>query len=246
MDRYDQTLDTLRQLLDSWAQTADGRVPPERELSERLGVGRRVLRRALASLEDEGLLTRHQGRGTFVNGAAAAAAAASQSTPATLADVNWLSECANPVELVELRLILEPIMARLAALHASQQNVSQLRALARRGRDARNHEDYQAADMAFHRMIAELAHNTLFLMLHDALSGALRDETMARFGENGHCFKRQSTHVSFHDAIVDAIAARDGHRAEQLMQDHLSDVHRRLFVDAMPAGYRLQGDVAAE
>lgn len=244
MDRYEQTLETLRQLMGTWVQTADGRVPPERELSERLGVGRRVLRRALAALEGEGMLTRRQGRGTFVNGAAAGALA--HRPPPSLADVNWLSECANPVELVELRLILEPIMARLAALHASQQNVHQLRALARRSREARSHEDYQAADMAFHRMIAELSCNTLFLMLHDALSSALRHETMARFGESGHCFKRQSTHVTFHDAIVDAVAARDGLRAEQLMQEHLSDVHRRLFVDAMPAGYRPHGDLAAE
>lgn len=245
MDRYVQTLDALRQMIGTWVRTADGRVPPERELSEQLGVGRRILRRALTALEDEGVLSRRQGKGTFVIGRAAVPQDPVVPT-ASLPDINWLAQCANPVELVELRLILEPIMARLAALHASQQNVLHLRTLARRTRDARDHDEYQAADTAFHRSIAELSHNALFLVLHDTLSGALRDEAMARFGENGHCFKRQSTHVSFHDAIVDAIAARDCTRAEHLMQDHLSDVHQSLFVDAMPAGYRLRRDLAAE
>ncbi|MGF1627208.1 MAG: FadR/GntR family transcriptional regulator [Alphaproteobacteria bacterium] len=244
MERYGQTLDVLRQMLADWMRTADGRVPPERVLSDQLGVGRRLLRRALAALEQEGVLTRRQGKGTFVVGRASPSG--TEAAAATMVDIGSLAQCANPVELVELRLILEPIMARLATLHASQQNVVQLRALARRTREATNHEDYQAADKAFHRRIAELSHNALFLILHDTLSTALRDEAMARFGENGHCFKRQSTHVSFHDAIVDAIAARDSARAEQLMQDHLGDVHQKLFIDAMPAGYRLRRDLAAE
>lgn len=244
MNRYGQTLDALRQMLGTWVRTADGRVPPERALSDQLGVGRRVLRRALAALEEEGLLSRRQGKGTFVIDRALSAG--EDPPPAPPLDIGTIAQCANPVELVELRLILEPIMARLAALHASQQNVQQLRTLARRTREAATHEAYQAADTVFHRRVAELSHNALFLMLHDILSSALRDEAMARFGENGHCFKRQSTHVTFHDAIVDAIAARDSARAEQLMQDHLTDVHQKLFVDAMPAGYRLRRDLAAE
>ena len=244
MDRYGQTVDALRRMLGTWARTAGGRVPPERALSDELGIGRRVLRRALAALEQEGLLSRRQGKGTFVIDRVLVPA--ENPAPDALPDIGALAQCANPVELVELRLILEPIMARLATLHASQHNVQQLRALARRTREATSHEDYEDADKAFHRRIAELSHNALFLMLHDTLSSALRDEAMARFGENGHCFKRQSTHVSFHDAIVDAIATRDSARAEQLMQDHLSDVHQKLFVDAMPAGYRLRRDLAAE
>lgn len=243
MDRYGQTLESLRQSLDAWTRSADGRVPPERMLSEQLGVGRRVLRRALGTLEQEGMLTRRQGRGTFVTQADAAGAAPLPDPGAAVAE---LADSANPVELVELRLILEPNMARLAALHASQQNVQQLQALARRTRQATDPVEYQEADKAFHRRIAELSHNSLFLLLHDVLSNALRSESMARLGENGHCFKRQAAHVTFHDAIVEAIADRDPARAEQLMQDHLSDVHQKLFVDALPAGYRLRRDLAAE
>lgn len=242
MDRYAQTLGSLRQMMGRWGHRDGGRMPPERVLAEQLGVGRRLLRRALAALEDEGALARRQGRGTFV---VPAAQAATRTELDQLPDPDWFAQCANPVELIELRLILEPIMARMAALHASQRSVMQLRRLAAETRSAPCHADYRAADAAFHRTIAELSHNSLFLIFHDAFSGALRDEALARFGESGHCFKRQSVHVAFHEAIVDAIAARDSERAERLMQEHLSDVHQSLLVDAMPARYRAVHQVEA-
>jgi DNA-binding FadR family transcriptional regulator len=244
MDRYAQTLASLRHMIGRWGHRDGGRVPPERTLAEQLGVGRRLLRRALAALEEEGLLARRQGRGTFVVQAPQSTA---RGDTGPLPDPNWFAQCANPVELIELRLILEPIMARMAALHASQRSVLQLRRLAAQTRSATNHEDYQAADTAFHRMVAELSHNSLFLIFYDAFSGALRDEALARFGENGHCFKRQAVHVGFHESIVDAIASRDGERAERLMQDHLCDVHQSLLVDAVPSRYRpLRAVEAAE
>ncbi len=72
----------------------------------------------------------------------------------------------------------------------------------------------------------------------------MQDAALARFGENGHCFKRQSQHVGFHRAIVEAIAARDCQRAESLMHDHLSDVHQSLFVDSLPMGYAARRQAA--
>lgn len=247
MDRYQSTLEKLRHMLEGWSVENGGRLPAERELANQLGVGRRVLRRALSVLEADGLISRQQGRGTFitkrpessVNGSYEPAG--DVAAPATIIahpSVNWLTQRGTPMELVELRLNIEPIMARLAALRSSQMDVEDLQMLARRTREARNHEDYQIADLAFHRKIAELSRNSLFLILFDSLCGALRDEAMRRFGENGHCFKRQANHVRFHESIAEAVAKRDPELAERLMQDHLADVHQSLFVTAMPAGYR--------
>src|SRR5215471_15821646 len=67
MERTEQTLTRLRQLITEEGLASDGRIPPERALASELGVGRRSLRRALDVLEKEGRISRHQGRGTFVN-----------------------------------------------------------------------------------------------------------------------------------------------------------------------------------
>ena len=68
MDRYEETLEAIEQLISGEQLDEDGRLPTERELSDKLGIGRRVLRRALSELEQSGKIVRHQGRGTFVAG----------------------------------------------------------------------------------------------------------------------------------------------------------------------------------
>ena len=69
MDRNQKRQQLRQQLLNLIEQNSDGgRLPPERELSERFSVARETLRRSLRELEDDGLLERKQGAGTFVSG----------------------------------------------------------------------------------------------------------------------------------------------------------------------------------
>ena len=105
----------------------DGRLPTERELSERFGIGRRVLRRALGRLEQDGKIVRHQGRGTFVAGAPIGDRPDGAEDPVGGGkDLLSLLDIANPVELVELRLSLEPAMCRFAALRSSRLDVERM------------------------------------------------------------------------------------------------------------------------
>ena len=95
---------------------ADGRLPPERALSEALGVTRAELRKALAVLEAEGLLWRHVGKGTFLG-----------NRPLdTLADVAAITQRTNPAEVMRTRLLLEPEVARLAALNATPAQIAEM------------------------------------------------------------------------------------------------------------------------
>src|ERR1700676_187797 len=66
MDRSDQALHKVRELIEKRHFAVDGRLPPERSLATELRVWRRSLRRALEVPEQEGRTQRHQGRGTFV------------------------------------------------------------------------------------------------------------------------------------------------------------------------------------
>ena len=73
-DSSNFALGRLRALLDDSSFEAGQRLPPERELAARIGIGRRALRRALEVLEAEGRIWRHQGKGTFLGSRPAHAA----------------------------------------------------------------------------------------------------------------------------------------------------------------------------
>jgi len=252
MERTDHTLTKLRQLIASAEFSVGGRMPPERSLASELGVGRRSLRRALEVLEREGRISRHQGRGTFINGANGHAGdVGKESGPALVRAVgnavrgggdlrsnpafaNILDQT-NPLEVIEVRLAIEPVMARLAAFRASQTEIDKLVAIAGETRTAGDSARYEEADMRFHRTIAEVARNALFLAVFDTLHASQRDSGWRRLGENAHCFKRQSVYADFHQEISAAIAARQGEKAESLMQRHLSDVQRYIYEHAFPA-----------
>jgi len=244
MERSNQTLSKLRQLIDEAGFPDGKRMPPERALAAELGVGRRSLRRALGGLEQEGRISRHQGRGTFVQAAANGrggglaslsgilASATIPSVPSAAFD--YILDHTNPLEVIEVRLAIEPVMARLAAFRASQAEIKRLQSLAQATRTASDPASYEEADSRFHRTIAEAARNALFLAVFDTLHASQRDVGWRRLGENAHCYKRQSVYADFHQEISAAIAERKGEEAQAHMQRHLSDVQRYIYEHAFP------------
>jgi len=225
MERYETTLTTLRDLISSGELAGSGRLPPERILAGDLGVGRRTLRKALSTLEEEGRIERRQGRGTYV----------SRRPGGRDHDLDQIFEHTNPIEVMEVRLAIEPVMARLASLRSSRCDIERLALLAEETRTAHDSASYERADAAFHRKIAEAARNTLFLSIYDALSDIRSEASWSNLGENAKCFKRQAIYARLHDELVEAIAARDGERAHQLMYSHLSDVQNHIAQKMFPA-----------
>lgn len=230
MERIDQTLTRLRELIANNGLGSDGRIPPERILASELGVGRRSLRRALDMLEREGRITRQQGRGTFVQ-----PPAGGEPSAMDMISLERIIEHTNPLEVIEVRLSLEPVMARLAALRASQCDIRKLQRLADETREATESAAYEEADESFHRAVAEASRNALFVAMFDMLHACRRDAAWRRLGENARCYKRQSVYADFHREICDAIAARDGERAHEAMYRHLSDVQGHIYRHAFPA-----------
>ncbi len=266
----DQTLTKLRRLIADGTIGSDGRMPPERHLADELGVGRRSLRRALDVLEQEGRITREQGRGTFVhrepsiarhsgngnghanagNGGSAFGNGKSTAPISTMGSseigataigaafaaipFDRILEFTNPIEVSEVRLAVEPVIARLAALRASQADIRRLEQALNETREATDPEVYERADEKFHRIIAESSRNALFLSLFDTFGASRRDSTWRRLSENAHCFKRQAVHAASHQEIYEAIAARNSDRAYECMYRHLSDIQRHIYTYAFP------------
>jgi DNA-binding FadR family transcriptional regulator len=198
---------------------ADSRLPPERELCELLGVSRGDLRKALALLEKEGKIWRHVGKGTFVG---------SGPVEETV-QIAEISSRTNPADLMRARLIVEPEIAREAALHATHDDIVALRQSLRQTRAAATWRQYENIDNLFHRQIALASQNTVLLGVFDVLNairravvwGRLRIEP-ARPPQDHHSFAE-------HDRIVEAIANRDLGGAAAAMRAHLKSVEQRLI-----------------
>jgi DNA-binding FadR family transcriptional regulator len=216
----------------------DSRLPPERTLASALGVTRAELRKALAVLESENQLWRHVGKGTFIG-----------SRPIeTLADVAAITRRTNPAEVMRTRLVLEPEVARMAALNATSAHIAEMRACMQRTRAAQSWRQYEAWDNRLHRVIAESTQNSLLLALLDTLNAVRRAVVWGRLRVDK--VKPAPNHHSFddHEVIVAAIEDRDLNRAAAAMRAHLENVERNLLkarADAMAGEMRETQPMAA-
>jgi DNA-binding FadR family transcriptional regulator len=219
-------LDELRRRLAA-GMYDDTRLPPERELAVMLGVGRRALREALDTLEQEELIWRRQGHGTF----------ATSQRLVTEPEIARLAHRVNPLEIIEARLSIEPMLVRRSAMRASRAEIDAMVRLAESARDARDARSYEMFDIAFHRKIAECAGNALFLAMFEMIINVREKADWRQVRE--YYFEHDGANQSYgeHKLIVDAIIARDPIASETAMRDHLSKVaHAFLGVDDLSLG----------
>ncbi|MDB5370992.1 MAG: GntR domain protein [Roseomonas sp.] len=210
-------LTLLQAYLATTALPASGRLPPERELAEALGVSRAELRKALAALEAEGQLWRHVGKGTFLGPGPLAA----------IGDVAHLARGAGAGDMVRARLVLEPQLAALAARHATPAQLAAMRmAMEASRRPGLSWRGYEGQDARLHREIAAAAGNPLLLHLFDQLAAIRRVLTWDR--PRPHPEGPPPGHPSFaeHDGIVAAVATGEAEAAAARMHDHIAAVHR--------------------
>ncbi len=213
---------TILTLLQAYLATAplppDGRLPPERVLADKLGTSRAGLRKALAALEAEGQLWRHVGKGTFLGARPIGA----------IGDVAAVAARVGPVAVMQARLVLEPPLARLAALNAGRSQLDALAAIATACEAAPTWRHYESQDAALHRGIAEAAGNPLLLHLFDQAAAVRRAVTWARPRAGTEAPPRDHHSFAEHRALVAAITARDGAAAEEAMRAHIATVLARL------------------
>lgn len=218
----DGATEALRAFIAKGDYPPGGRLPPERQLIDILGLGRGALRRALDTLEREGVIWRHVGKGTFVSHGSQAAAA----TDETFAR---LSHQMTPVRTMRARLCIEPAICREAAVNASREAMTRILTQMDLARSASTWADYERHDDAFHREVAEAADNALLLALFDQLNRVRRE--VARGAVTRASTRPPAQHSSFaeHADIARAIEAHDPEAAFLAMRRHLQSVAARLF-----------------
>ncbi|PKN66190.1 MAG: GntR family transcriptional regulator [Deltaproteobacteria bacterium HGW-Deltaproteobacteria-15] len=214
-----RALDSLRELLENDRFSTGGRLPPERTLAGKLGISRSVLRKALSTLEDEGRIWRHVGRGTF----------AGTKPQIGQEEFSSVSSVTNPGEIMEARLVLEPKLASMAAVRATMSELAHLETIEMKSREAVNTAAFEHWDGLLHQTIAKATDNSLlislFVVIHKVrqsdIWGSLKKATL----NNEH----RKIYLEQHRNLVKALKDRNGPMAEKLMREHLETVRQHLL-----------------
>ncbi|TWF79604.1 GntR family transcriptional regulator [Pseudonocardia hierapolitana] len=196
----DEAIGKIKEMIRSGELGPGDRLPPEKELSEALGLSRSSLREAVKALEIIRVLDVRRGDGTYVTSL----------TPDTLLDamsfVVDIHQDSSLLELFEVRRILEPAAASMAAARVAPPDVEELRDLLAALGDSPTVDELVAHDQVFHRRIAELAGNTYLTSLLDTLSSStLRARIWRGLSEEGSTERS----LTEHRMIIDALARGD-------------------------------------
>jgi GntR family transcriptional repressor for pyruvate dehydrogenase complex len=190
-------------------------LPAERDLAQAFGVSRTAVREAVKTLREKGLVEAYSGRGTFVTNGT------SNSIRQSLDLMIRINPQEGSANLAELRAVLEPEIAGLAAARIEEQLVSTMReAVAVMDRSLQDPDAYVEADLDFHLALAEAAGNPLILSLLDSIVGLLREQRSRIFDVDGGPERGQF----HHKRILAAMLQGDPEAAREAMRAHLKQV----------------------
>jgi GntR family transcriptional repressor for pyruvate dehydrogenase complex len=221
VSRTTVTADVCRKLVGHLMRghwVAGEKIPPERILSQKLGVGRASLREALKALEIMGMIETRLGEGTFVCGR-------SEFFARPLLWAITGSNISDARELVEARKLIEVELAGLAAERATADDLTKIgetldvmeASLGDPGR-------FLEADVQFHLAIAEAGHNTILLNSILLIRNLMRQWVSTALTSDGVAAEA----VEQHKRIFLAIAKRRSEQARRCMDIHLETMAKHL------------------
>ncbi|MFP3042837.1 FadR family transcriptional regulator [Treponema primitia] len=206
----EQIADQIFQFILQRQLTGGGKIPTEFELAQLFHVGRGTVREAIKSLISRNILEIRRGKGTFVC-----------EKPGIVDDPFGFAYTENKLQLVAdlvtIRYIMEPEIALLAAISASEDEIAEMKKIQLIiGELAQDGKDYSNEDITFHTMIAKSSRNMVMPNLIPVI----------HYGIDlyNHSLKKYETlkALSIHLDIIKAIEARNPDAAKQAMQNHLA------------------------
>lgn len=193
-------------------------LPREESLASEFGVGRALVREALGVLKAQGYLEARRGSsgGTFV-----CDLLHSQGMTTLLADLIAMRSMSIR-HLCDVRLLIEPQAARMAALEASAAQLSQLGDLVYKGQAAATIKERISFDVDFHNKISELSGNPFFSLLMRSMMGFLQQFLQVLDDHSTYLHDKD-----IHGVLYEAVAARDHQRAYEMMFAHVAVMKER-------------------
>jgi DNA-binding FadR family transcriptional regulator len=215
----------LDQLHSGHWQTGE-RMPTERELGEQYQISRSTVRKVLAEMKAQGLITQTVGSGTYVTDKALSTAPARKAAPVTAADAAWQT---SPAELMEARMALEPAIIEMVIGNATPADFELMENCCDRAEEATSVEEFEVWDGMFHEVIARAAHNSFVAKLFKLMNQARAQGEWGMLKKRSLTPERRVAYQSEHRALLQAIKARDPMLAKGLAVEHLIHVRRNLL-----------------
>lgn len=212
---YEQIVQQVEESILKGQLKPGDQLPAERDLAQSFGVSRTAVREAVKTLREKGLVEAYSGRGTFVTNGT------SNAIRQSLDLMFRVSQQEGSIHLAELRQVLEPEIAALAASRIEEQLLTTMReAVTAMDRSLHDPDSYIEADLDFHLAMAEAVGNPLILSLLDSIVGLLREQRSRIFSVDGGPERGQF----HHKRILQAIERRDPDAARDAMRAHLEQV----------------------
>jgi GntR family transcriptional repressor for pyruvate dehydrogenase complex len=202
-------------------------LPPERVLSDQLGVSRSSVREAIRVLEHAGVVEVRSGSGTYVAEGALSRGVMLRAQAAVVGEQ-------SPLDLMVARRAIEPACAEQAALHRLSADIVLLRDRLARHKQAQEGDSVVAlkeANIGFHAALVDASHNPILITLHGRLIKIMQesDWTVLRFSKGIHGTPEVERYVNDHSDILASVEAQDGAAAARAMHAHLDAVDEVIF-----------------
>ncbi|OGB88945.1 MAG: hypothetical protein A3H39_16750 [candidate division NC10 bacterium RIFCSPLOWO2_02_FULL_66_22] len=212
-------IEQVRDLVTSGRLKPGDRLPSERELSQALSVSRSSVREAVRAMESLGLIEARAGEGTFV-----ASPSGRRGSDPLIASLH--QDWSTQHKLFEVRRVIEPDLAGLAARRATAEQIEKLRAILNdQEAEIERGGTGVKQDSLFHFLMAEATGNDALVRIVDSLMDLLlrtREQSLQHD-------ERPARSLQQHRAILAAIEARDARAAERMMREHIRDVEELVF-----------------
>lgn len=227
--RYEQIADHLVDDMRHGRLLPGERLPAERELAQRLGVGRASVREALGFLQLHDLVETRRGAGSYVVEDLAQKLAALATDETTPTD-------AGPGAVLEARLVTEPGVARIAAQRGREddelEGLLDTMAASADPSDPAQRRRWSDADRRFHCRIAALTENPVLAAMAEQLGRAMDEPLWQRLRDDSIAVPGRTTlQLAEHRLIYAAIAEGDPDAAELHARQHITRARRYMALD---------------
>jgi GntR family transcriptional regulator, transcriptional repressor for pyruvate dehydrogenase complex len=219
MTKHWTILQKITALIESGQLAPGDKLPPERTLAETFNVSRNSVREAIRVLSEKGILESRQGAGTYVT-------ARDKDVLSAGFEEVFTAQRTRLKQIFEVRRILEPCVAELAAERASQRDIEELKILVcDQQRCILSNGDDADLDARFHLVLGRASGNTILSDLLAALNVTIDDSRSDVLRTPG----RRKHSPEAHLRIIDAVERRDGALCHALMVEHLLTVEKEVF-----------------